>query len=153
MRPTWIRLPLLLSVCLLSTITFPQNATPPGDSVRLSLIPQPREYRIVGNVALGAGIAVSQSSNKEDKFAADDLKAELKARGVKLSVIETGPHVELLRTKSAIAKRLLREEKIGFDVAMRDEGYCVITRGKSVYVIGDSAAGVFYGAQTIKQLI
>jgi hexosaminidase len=121
--------------------------------VRLSLIPQPREYRIVGNVALGAGIAVSQSSNKEDKFAADDLKAELKARGVKLSVIETGPHVELLRTKSAIAKRLLREEKIGFDVAMRDEGYCVITRGKSVYVIGDSAAGVFYGAQTIKQLI
>jgi hexosaminidase len=96
---------------------------------------------------------VSQSSSKDDKFAADDLKATLKERGVKVAAVATGARIELLRTKSAVARRLLREEKIAFDAPMRDEGYAVITRGKTAYVIGESAAGVFYGAQTVKQLV
>jgi hexosaminidase len=154
MKPTWIRLPLLLSVWLFAIFTFSDEAGSPGSSARPALIPQPREYRAAHDVAIGAGVAVvSQSSSKDDKFAADDLKATLKERGVKVAAVATGARIELLRTKSAVARRLLREEKIAFDAPMRDEGYAVITRGKTAYVIGESAAGVFYGAQTVKQLV
>ena len=100
---------------------------------------------------MGAGVAVT--SNKDDNFSADDLKAELKARGVKLMAAPTGARIELLRAKSPVARRLLKEEKFAFDDAMRDEGYAVVMRGKAVYVIAESAAGVFYGAQTVKQLV
>ena len=154
MRPTWIRLPLLLSVCLFSIFTFAEEPWSPGSSARPALIPQPREYRSAHDIALRAGVAViSQSANKEDKFAADDLKATLKERGVKVLPIATGARIELLRAKSATARRLLKEEKFAFDDAMRDEGYVIVTRGRAVYVIGESAAGVFYGAQTVKQLV
>jgi hypothetical protein len=36
---------------------------------------------------------------------------------------------------------------------MHDEGYVVVSRAGSVAVIGETAAGVFYGAQTLKQMV
>ena len=144
----------ILAVCLFSIFTFAEEPGSPGSSARPALIPQPREYRSAHDVVLGSSIAViSQSTNKEDKFAADDLKAALKERGVKLVASPTGTRIELLRAKSVVARRLLKEERLAFDDAMRDEGYAVVTRGKAVYIIGESGAGVFYGAQTVKQLV
>src|SRR3954463_12628511 len=105
MRPTWNRLLLLLSVCLITIFTFSEEAGLPGNSARPALIPQPREYRAVHDVALNKGVmVVSQTSNKEDKFAAEDLKAALKERGVKVVSLATGARVELLRAKSAVAR-------------------------------------------------
>jgi hypothetical protein len=36
---------------------------------------------------------------------------------------------------------------------MTAEGYVIIPQGQRLYVIGESAAGVFYGVQTVKQLL
>lgn len=46
----------------------------------------------------------------------------------------------------------MRREQMGFDPAMQAEGYVLITEGRSAFVIGHTAAGVFYGSQTLAQL-
>jgi len=42
---------------------------------------------------------------------------------------------------------------IKFDPAMHDEGYVLVTDGNVTYDIAATGAGIYYGAQTIKQLI
>ncbi|MBE3076487.1 MAG: family 20 glycosylhydrolase, partial [Actinobacteria bacterium] len=40
-----------------------------------------------------------------------------------------------------------------FDPTMREEGYAIVSDGNRLTVIAASAAGIFYGAQTVKQLV
>src|SRR5262249_12944359 len=39
------------------------------------------------------------------------------------------------------------------DPAMHDEGYAIVPTEKGIAVIADTSAGIFYGVQTVKQLI
>ena len=87
----------------------------------------------------------------DDRFAATELAGTLAERGVKSA--PGGFPVVLLRAQSLQAIALLREEKLAFDSAMRDEGYVLIVRAHDAYVIGATSAGVFYGAQTLKQMV
>ncbi len=48
---------------------------------------------------------------------------------------------------------MLSQENLKFDAAMHDEGYVLISRPGSVTIIGETSAGVFYGAQTLRQMI
>jgi N-acetyl-beta-hexosaminidase len=58
-----------------------------------------------------------------------------------------------MRADASAAKSLLRRHSITLDSAMKDEGYVITSDGNRIVVIGASAAGVFYGAQTVKQLV
>ncbi|WP_433965049.1 glycoside hydrolase family 20 zincin-like fold domain-containing protein [Tunturiibacter gelidiferens] len=111
----------------------------------IKLIPMPREIRATGDEALihGVGISCMAPCAVEDRFAADDLTASLVARGVVGS--PGGVAIELARASV--------HPEVKFTDEMRAEGYVITKIGKTLTVIGDSAAGVFYGAQTVKQLI
>lgn len=125
----------------------------------LHLIPAPRECDAVAQIALGdAGIEVTSIEGRgghdaEDAFAAEDLAQALKARGV-----EAGRHgkvrVRLLRADTHDGRALLERNHLAFDAAMHDEGYVLVPDGKrGLAVIAETAAGEFYGAQTVKQLV
>lgn len=119
----------------------------------LPLIPQPRSF--IGNeaVKLAHGVDIATAGlNHEDAFAASDLRLSLKERGIRTEAANT-PRIHLLRAQNSVAAQLLRQEHIAFDAAMHDEGYAIVPRAGSLYIIGETAAGVFYGAQTVKQLI
>jgi hypothetical protein len=118
---------------------------------RPALIPQPREFESRDNISLARGVSVSASKDAEDAFAADDLVAFLKDRGVERS--GKGARIYLLRDDSSAGKRALGAEKIALDQPMMDEGYALFTSKKDVYVLAHSATGLFYGAQTVKQLV
>ncbi len=123
-------------------------------SSRPALIPQPREFTARDNLSLAAGVRVIEpAGNIEDRFAAEDLKDELKARGIHLRESAAAVRIYLLHDESILARRILQREVLQFDAAMRPEGYVLVTGNHDAFVIAHTAAGVFYGAQTLKQLV
>ncbi len=96
----------------------------------------------------------------EDLFAAQNLGAALTQDGI-LVTPSVGPvdlTVELLREDTGEAKQILAKAGLSFDPAMEDEGYVLLSErlpsGQShVLIIGHTSSGVFYGVQTLKQLL
>jgi hexosaminidase len=120
------------------------------------LIPQPREITTDGTISLRDGVSVAPASNEEDRFAASDLAEALKQRGIRVTVgaaAAARPRITLLRSSAPAAQSLLRRHSIQLGDAMQGEGYVIVSEGNRINVIGASAAGVFYGTQTTKQLI
>jgi len=130
--------------------SFAQAQTPapaPTPTSTLKLIPMPREVHAANDVSLsGKGIRIEcKKCSADDQFAADDLAASLKERSIPVS--NSGYRVEIARLPHALPSGVI------FDDAMKPEGYVISASGNTLTVIGASDAGVFYGVQTVKQLI
>lgn len=139
---------------LIFLCTFPLLAHAAAGSQRPPLIPQPREFTARENLSLADGVrVVVPGGDADDRFAAENLKDELTARGVRLRASQTAARIYLLRDETALARQVLHREQLTFDDSMRTEGYVLVTGKHDAFVIGHSAAGVFYGAQTLKQLV
>ena len=140
--------PLLLLCC---AAAVPSTAI--ADSTRPPLIPQPREFTSRPDIALSAGVRIIvPSADVADRFAAEDLQKGLDARGVRVRDSASAVRIYLLRDDTPLARRLMRRDRMPLDAAMQPEGYVLITERHEAFVIGHTAAGVFYGAQTLKQL-
>lgn len=120
-----------------------------------ALTPQPREVHTGELHVLHSVVVVVPGGDAEDFFAAQDLSKTLAERGVVMAPAagQANLTVVLLRRDSAQAKQLLTDEKISFDDAMHDEGYVLVSQAGRVTIIGETAAGVFYGIQTLKQMV
>ncbi|HEX3438194.1 MAG TPA: family 20 glycosylhydrolase [Pseudacidobacterium sp.] len=119
----------------------------------LSLIPGPREFQSSKDISLAHGAAVfAPGGDKDDTFAARDFEEGLKELGI-APAAKPSIRIYLLRDTSGAGKRALLLAKLSFDQPMVDEGYILFTAKNNVYIVGHTAAGVFYGAQTAKQLI
>ncbi|HVC47796.1 MAG TPA: family 20 glycosylhydrolase [Terracidiphilus sp.] len=145
----------LVGVCALCGAAMQcagQDASAPS-CAELHLIPAPRECAAVRAIRIGAaGIEVTHGRDAADEFAARDLEAALKARGV-----AAGRHgavrVRLERADTHESRALLERNHLQFDAAMHAEGYVLVPDGRrDLAVIAETAAGEFYGAQTVKQL-
>jgi hexosaminidase len=113
----------------------------------LKLIPIPREVRAGADLPLPHGVRIvcqGCAANSEDQFAADELAATLVARGVPVAGAG-GVEIDLTRLSS--------HPIADFNEEMKAEGYVIETTPEGVTVTGATAEGVFYGAQTVKQLI
>jgi hexosaminidase len=130
----------------------------PGGLARaatIHLVPAPRETHFAGETQLPERIAVEvPGRNAEDEFAARGLEEavkEIAPRGVR----ESGRayRITLLRADSREAKGLLVRDGLTFSAGMEAEGYVLSIEPREAFVIGASGAGVFYGVQTMKQLL
>lgn len=119
----------------------------------LMLVPQPREARAERDVTLGRGLEVLTPSDSADAFSAHDLRDALREFGVPVARGAGSARIVLLRASVPAARALMSKAGFAFDPAMKDEGYVIVPDGSTLTVIGESAAGVFYGTQTVKQLI
>jgi hexosaminidase len=137
------------------SLLFIVVSAPSAAQTDLHLIPQPREMRVEGSVSVTNGISVARPANAEDRFAALDLTNALKDRGIRVFSGETGAgaRVVLMRADAAAAQSVLRRHSLTLDPAMRDEGYVIAADGNRIVVVAATSAGVFYGAQTVKQLV
>ena len=118
----------------------------------LQLVPAPRECTAVESIAVGeSGLRVESGKNDDDEFAAKDLEAAIAAYKIASGKSAT---ISLLRADTSAAKTLLARNHLQFDPALHDEGYVLVPDGKhGAAVIAETASGIFYGAQTVKQLI
>ena len=109
----------------------------------MRLIPMPREVRAGETVPLTAGVHVSCAGcTGADQFTADDLTETLTMRGV--AARADGLGIELVHAA---------EPPKDFDPAMRAEGYTIAASGRGIVVTAASVEGLFYGAQTVKQMV
>jgi len=118
----------------------------------LRLVPAPRECTAVQAIPIGGiGFFVTSEKNAEDQFAVEDL---IETSLGKRTVRDDAPFIRLERAESAPAQTLLAHHHLTFDAAMHDEGYVIVPDGQGgLAVIAETSAGIFYGAQTVKQLI
>ncbi len=144
-RPTTGWIPAALILALVSLPLAAQNP--------INLLPAPREAHFGAPIDLPAKILVSVPGRApEDEFAAQDLEDALgplppaTANGLPYRVI-------LLRTGTAEAKAVLARNHLSFDPPMESEGYVLVIEPHETYVVGETGSGVFYGVQTLKQLL
>jgi len=141
----------LLKIVLLGSL--PVAACAQTSGARPPLIPQPREFTARPDLSLAGGIRIFvPGGNADDRFAAKVLADDLKTRGVRSPATASAARVWLLRDDTAAARRVLLREKLRFDTSMQPEGYVLVTGAHEAFVIGHTAAGVFYGVQTLLQL-
>jgi len=118
----------------------------------LRLIPHPREVRSEGATPLSKGIAVGRPRDAEDQHTAKDLIDALKNRHIRVD--PSAPvRIAFIRSDRPQAVGLLKQHSITITPEMKDEGYVIISDARGLVVIAPSAAGMFYGAQTVKQLV
>jgi hexosaminidase len=144
---------------LVPTLSLAQNASNRPGTVatpsHLALIPNPREIREASILHLDRGIDIyADRKESEDSFAAEDLASTLKERGVQARSGKKGKlNVVLLRLQTKKAADVLARAHLTFESPMHDEGYAIVTEGNTTYDIAATSAGIYYGAQTIKQLV
>ena len=130
--------PARLAVALLLT------SAAAGAQAPLHLIPMPREVTAKGDQPLPNGVQIVCSGcDAEDSFAASDLRGTLAERGIRTE--GSGLRV--------VFQRLAQHPDPRFTAAMQPEGYTITSTPGTLTLTGASAEGVFYAAQTAKQLI
>ncbi len=131
------------------------SVAPTHASSSLALVPLPREIRQGAVLSLEHGISVTATGKSvEDQFTAADLASGLKERGVRVVAAPSASvRLILLREGTPEAAALLRHVDITYSAAMLDEGYVLLPEGNRVYDVAASSAGLYYGAQTLKQLV
>ena len=157
---------LLLGVCYAFAQTPPAAAPQPVQhpppisqsipAVPIHLIPSPRENTLTSILPIPNGVRILPSSNVDDQFAASEFAQTLAARGVAATIGTAGDTsftVEILRSTDAAATTRLAAAHLTFDAPMQPEGYALITAGSVVTIIGATPEGVFYGLQTLKQMV
>jgi hypothetical protein len=126
----------------------------------LRLIPQPRELETTANsfrLVPGSRIQVL-SSDKEDHLTAELLAQELKeVTGEKHLVASGGAarvssDILLGRLADVRVQSLLRSDKLKTDDICA-EGYVLEVTPNRILVAGKDGAGLFYGVETLRQLI
>ena len=136
------RLPLLLLVSACAAWA-PCAARAQGST---KLIPMPRELQTASQEPLPHGVRIvcTAPCAEEDRFSAQDLAASLEERRIAGTAADGFP-IEL--------ERLASHPEGRFSDEMKPEGYMIVASAGRLRVVADTAAGIFYGLQTVKQLI
>lgn len=124
-----------------------------------NLIPQPRELQSGGRafqIVANAKIIVA-SSSLDDRFAAGTLRAELKLATGRTVPIVTSQSVSpgdivVGRFAEPSIQALLASHRLD-TTGISGEGYVLDVQPSQILLAGKDAAGVFYGVQTLRQLV
>ena len=150
-----------LSLAVLAS-AYGQPATPASGN-SLKLLPAPKEVRIgEGKLVIKPSITIL-ISNSEDRFAAETLQEEIHERGgIKLAIdtVESAPrtsgHISLGRLTDRGLHAYLESQGVKTeDVAGQGagQGYVIRASESGVIVAARTAQGLFYGVQTLRQLL
>jgi hypothetical protein len=164
----------LLSLVCLACLSLAAHAQM-NDAVRaLKVLPAPKEVRMAAGRILIKPSTTILISNSEDRIAAETLQKEIHDRtGMKLSIEsvtaapKTTGHISLGRLTDRGLRVYLESQgvkvgelggtdpdKHGLEKPDLDkQGYVIRVTDSGVLVAGRTAQGLFYGAQTLRQLL
>ncbi|HLZ39877.1 MAG TPA: glycoside hydrolase family 20 zincin-like fold domain-containing protein [Candidatus Sulfotelmatobacter sp.] len=136
--------------------------SPSGPGLKLE--PAPKEVQLrTGGFELGprTRIFVLLGHQAEDRIAAETLAEEVEDQsGMKLDIVgmksagkaEEGAIV-LARLQDARVRRFLARNGLRADQAIGEDGYLLFSDKSHVIVAANSGQGLFYGVQTLRQLL
>jgi hypothetical protein len=138
--PSCTLLVMFLTKCFSGALCLALFSSLAAGAQALHLIPAPRELQPGPAQPIAQGIRIacgSCANDAEDSFTVQELTQSLAARGISTS----GPFlVQLVRSQS------LPEE-------MKPEGYTIAPSANGLTLSAATSAGLFYAAQTLKQLV
>lgn len=150
----------LLTAAVLACAMMLYPATPlcaqsTSQSMANQLIPIPRDANLGGYTSATSAMILVPGNNVEDNQAAEDLTEAMHEHGILVTPDAGNPvlMIELLRTGTEAANQVLSASGLSFTPAMHDEGYVLISKPGHITIIGATASGVFYGVQTLKQML
>ena len=130
----------------------------------LKILPAPKEVRMAeGRIVIKPSTTIL-ISNAEDRTAAETLQKEIHDRtGLKLSIEpataapKTTGHISLGRLtdrglRSYLESQGVQVDELG-DRELDKQGYVIRATDSGVLVAGRTAQGLFYGVQTLRQLL
>ena len=153
-RETRLAVVLLLLVACAAT-TKAQSATP----LPVQVIPAPKSVTPSGasfQFTRDVRVVLADAKSEDDRFAAQDFADELhETANVTLRVSTSGGKRQVLVGALAVPRVRAAVERAGVRVPadLNEEGYVLAVTPNLVVVAGASAAGTFYGLQTLKQLV
>ena len=137
------------------------SASHANDAVRaLKILPAPKEVRIAeGRIVIKPSTSIL-ISNGEDRSAAETLQKEIHDRtGMKLSIDlvtaapKTTGHISLGRLTDRGLRSDLESQGVKVGDNLDNQGYVIRVTDSGVLVAGRTAQGLFYGVQTLRQLL
>ena len=150
--------PLLVFLAIFSacSISFAQEQDAAGS---VQLIPKPRQIQIKRDkfqLANHTRIVLAAPRSEDDRFAADDFSDDVRETA-KLALRTAGSnarHAILIGSIDLPAiQRAIKRLGINVPPNLNPEGYVLAVNANEVVVAGATAAGTFYGMQTLKQLV
>ncbi|HKP71937.1 MAG TPA: glycoside hydrolase family 20 zincin-like fold domain-containing protein [Pyrinomonadaceae bacterium] len=153
-----LRLFIALSFAALVAIAAQAQVAAPPDHIHV--IPQPKQltatkdtFRMTRDVRL----ALADPRSEDDRFAAEDFAADLRETtgGLALSPGKRRERRTILVGSLALApvQSALKRGGLVVPPDLNEEGYVLSVNADEVVVAGKTAAGTFYGMQTLKQLV
>ena len=141
---------LIVAACAFFCATTPAQTSP-------QIIPAPKQLTAgEGSFALrDARVALADAKSADDQFAAQDFINDVKTTaGATLSVGRGGRRDILIgRIDSLAIAQALKRMNATAPPTLGEEGYVILCEANQVIVAGNTAAGTFYGLQTLKQLV
>jgi hexosaminidase len=149
---------LAVSTCAAAALAAPalaQERAPAAVPAPLALVPQPKSVRLAGReftLASPIRIVVDPAHATEDAAAAESLAAEFQQRGLEAHVVRSRsarqPGIYLTRAEPSQSSAAPAASGIS-----DPEAYFISTGPDDIVVTASTAEGVFYGAQTVRQLV
>jgi len=123
------------------TISFPDEAL------------DPRSSSLPGNFAdhRNKNLQEATSEIESDAFLKADLSDAFHQSGINTD--KQTAHILFIHSSHGYLKEFVERRNLAIDAPMKDEGYIITSRGPLLIVFAETPAGLFYGAQTVKQLI
>jgi hypothetical protein len=154
-----------LFACLASADAQQATQTPKRDAaaqqagVAVQVIPRPKSLTETGDgfrLTRDVRIVLADPKSEDDRFAAQDFADDLReTAGVSLRVGAGGSKGQILVGPLTSTRVRAAVERAGLSAPQNlgEEGYLLAASAGGVVVAGQTAAGTFYGLQTLKQLV
>jgi hexosaminidase len=163
------------ALCLLATLTLASSPPPHAlasrasqtpeprrakeDAERVQVIPAPKSVTKTGEdfaLTKDVRVVVADSKSEEDRFAAQDFIDDVReTAGVELRLGSGGGKRRILvgLLSSPRVREAVDSSGASAPQDLNEEGYLLAVNARGVVVAGKTAAGTFYGLQTLKQLV
>ncbi|HEV7746774.1 MAG TPA: glycoside hydrolase family 20 zincin-like fold domain-containing protein [Pyrinomonadaceae bacterium] len=147
---------------LLAAIVFGGSialAQQPPVNPLVQLVPQPRQIVLRPNrfsLNSKTRIVLADPRSEDDRFAAGDFADDVRETAkLEIKIVNSGSRRSILVGNLDLPSMQAALKRTGINVPpnLDAEGYVLVVSPDEVVVAGKSAAGAFYGLQTLKQLV
>jgi hexosaminidase len=151
----------IFSFCLSFALVVPASGAQVYEAAHpLRLLPAPKEIRFGEGKIVIKRLTTILISNAEDRLAAETLQNEIKDRsGLTLAIAnatsapKTSGHISLGRLTDRGLQSYLESQGIKTGDDLGDQGYVIRVSDAGIIVAGRTAQALFYGVQTLRQLL
>ncbi|MGD0222938.1 MAG: glycoside hydrolase family 20 zincin-like fold domain-containing protein [Terriglobia bacterium] len=139
-------------VAIMFALILSGSAASPAN---IPLTPYPNQLELgQGVFQVGTRVSIDVTGNsEEDRFAASLLSGDLSSLdGVATGRGKGSSRIVLARAESAAGKQILEKSGLQIPAQADEEGYILVVTSHEASIVSNTAAGIFYGVQTLRQL-